>query len=152
MAKGFRGRAKNCFRLAVRRVEKGLQYAYRERRAKKRVFRKEWILQVAAGSREHGLSYSNFIHGIGLADIGINRKMLSALAREEPYSFRAIVDEAKAKLKEAILKKETEPTPDPSYRSGLANKKGAVGKDRGWYPPNSANDNLKQKLAAVIAG
>lgn len=145
MAKGFRGRAKNCFKLAIRRVEKGLLYSYKERRAKKRVFRKEWIQQLGAGSREYGLSYSKFIHALGLADIGLNRKMLSTLAREEPYSFRAIVEEAKAKLKEAILKKGTDPAPPPSYRSGLLNKKGAVGKERGWYPSRPGS------VAAVVA-
>jgi large subunit ribosomal protein L20 len=93
IAKGYRGRAKNCFRLAIKSVEKGLQKAYRERRLRKREARSTQILQVGAGTREHGLSYSQFIHGLFQADIGINRKMLAVLAQQEPYSFRAIVEE-----------------------------------------------------------
>mmetsp|Transcript_22662 Transcript_22662/g.73312 ORF Transcript_22662/g.73312 Transcript_22662/m.73312 type:complete len:130 (+) Transcript_22662:75-464(+) len=103
LAKGYRGRAKNCFRIAIKRVEKGLQNAYRERRLKKREARSTQILQVGAGSREHGLTYSKLIRGLYLSDIGLNRKMLSAIARQEPYSFRAIVEEAKKALRTSVL-------------------------------------------------
>jgi large subunit ribosomal protein L20 len=99
LAKGFRGRAKNVFKIAIRRVEKGLQYAYKSRRLKKRNARREWITQIGAGSREHGLVYSQLIRGMYLTDIGINRKMMALLARTEPYSFRAIVEEAKTALR-----------------------------------------------------
>ena len=104
LAKGMRGRAKNCFSIAIRRVEKGLQHAYRGRKIKKRVARKEWIGQVGAGCREHGLSYSRLIHGMNLSSIGVNRKMMALLAQQEPYSFRAIVEEAKTSLKALVLR------------------------------------------------
>ena len=115
LAKGYVGRAKNCFRIAIRRVEKGLQYSYVSRRLKRREARREWITQVGAGSREHGLSYSRLIQGMNVSSIGVNRKMLAVLAREEPYSFRAIVEEAKASLKNAVLagQKDKEPTVVP---------------------------------------
>jgi large subunit ribosomal protein L20 len=103
LAKGFRGRAKNCFRIAIRRVEKGLQYAYRTRKLRKRIARREWIMQVSAGSREHGLAYSSLIQGMHLSSIGVDRKMLAQLAQQEPYSFRAIVEEAKGALRRVVL-------------------------------------------------
>ena len=106
LAKGMRGRAKNCFKIAIRRVEKGLQHAYRGRKLKKRVARQEWISQVGAGCREHGISYSRLVHGMNLSSIGVNRKMMALLAKQEPYSFRAIVDEAKASLKALVLRKD----------------------------------------------
>ena len=94
LAKGFKGRAKNCYRIAIRRVEKGLQHAYKGRKLKKRVARQEWISQVGAAAREHGISYSRLIQGMNLSSIGVNRKIMSQLAQQEPYSFRAIVEEA----------------------------------------------------------
>ena len=109
LAKGMRGRAKNCFRLAIRRVEKGLQYAYKSRRLKRRDARKEQIMQMSAAAREYDLPYSKMVHGLQLASIGLNRKMLSVLAKEEPYSFRAIVDEAKRGLREAVIPNSTPP-------------------------------------------
>jgi large subunit ribosomal protein L20 len=114
LARGMRGRAKNCYRLALRRVEKGLQYAYRGRKLKKRTARKEWITQVAAGCREHGLVYSKLIHGMTLAQIGVNRKMMALLAQQEPYSFRAIIEEAKTSLKSAVLRGAGSPTTEPT--------------------------------------
>lgn len=107
LAKGFRGRAKNCFRIAVRKVEKGLQYAYKGRKLKKRDARRDWIMQIGAASREHGLSYSRLVQGASLANIGINRKIMSQLARQEPYTFRAIVEEAKASLRENVTRSPT---------------------------------------------
>ena len=122
LAKGITGRAKNCYKLAVRAVEKGLQYAYRSRKIRKRLARTEWIQQVAAGSREHGLAYSSLIHGMGLARIGVDRKMLAVLAQTEPYSFRAIVEESKGALKRIVLRgSEREPTiiPDANASSEI---------------------------------
>ena len=92
LAKGFRGRSKNNFRLAIRRVQKGLQYQYRDRRQKKRNTRQLWIQQMNAGAREHGYSYSQLIHGLGQANIDLNRKSLAELAANEPYSFKAVVN------------------------------------------------------------
>ena len=97
-AKGYRGRNKNVFRAAIERVEKGLQYAYRDRRVRKRTFRSLWIQRINAGAREHGLTYSQFMNGIKLAGIEIDRKVLSDLAVREPDAFRTIVEKAQAAL------------------------------------------------------
>ncbi len=91
-AKGYRGRSKNVFRIAIEKVEKGLQYAYRDRRTKKRNFRGLWIQRINAGVRENGMSYSQFINGIKKADIDIDRKILSDLAKNNPTTFKFIVD------------------------------------------------------------
>lgn len=98
MAKGYRGRAKSCFRVAVERVEKGLQYAYRDRRAKKRNFRALWIQRINAAVREHGLVYSQFVSGLNKAGITLDRKMLSDLAIHQPEAFKAVVEQAKSAL------------------------------------------------------
>ena len=98
LAKGYRGRSKNCFRIAVERVEKALQYAYRDRRTKKRDFRALWIQRINAATREHGLPYSKFINGLIKAGIEIDRKVLADLAVREPVAFKAIVDQAQAAL------------------------------------------------------
>ena len=103
IAKGMRGRAKNCYRIAVRQVEKGLQYAYKSRRLKKRIARQEWITQMSSGAREHGIVYSKLVQGMGLANIGVNRKIMAVLAQQEPYSFRAIIEESKSALKRTIV-------------------------------------------------
>jgi large subunit ribosomal protein L20 len=98
LAKGYRGRSKNCFRIAIQRVEKALQYAYRDRRNKKRDFRALWIQRINAGVREHGLTYSRFVNGLTRAGIEIDRKVLADLAVHEPLAFKAIVDQAQAAL------------------------------------------------------
>ena len=97
-AKGYRGRNKNVFRAAIERVEKGLQYAYRDRRVRKRTFRALWIQRINAGAREHGLTYSQFMNGIKRAGIEIDRKVLSDLAVREPEAFRTIAEKAQAAL------------------------------------------------------
>ncbi len=97
-AKGYRGRNKNVFRAAIERVEKGLQYAYRDRRVRKRTFRALWIQRINAGAREHGLTYSQFMNGIKLAGIEIDRKVLSDLAVREPDAFKALAEKAQAAL------------------------------------------------------
>ena len=97
-AKGYRGRSKNVFRVAIERVEKGMQYAYRDRRNRKRSFRALWIQRINAGTREHGMTYSQFINGLGKAGVEIDRKILSDLAVREPDSFKALVDQAQAAL------------------------------------------------------
>ncbi|MEQ9609034.1 MAG: 50S ribosomal protein L20 [Kiloniellaceae bacterium] len=95
-AKGYRDRGKNVFTVAVERVEKGLQYAYRDRRTKKRNFRALWIQRINAGAREHGLTYSQFMNGIKRAGIELDRKVLSDLAVREPDAFKSLVEQAKA--------------------------------------------------------
>lgn len=96
LAKGFRGRRKNCYSLAVNAVEHGLVYAYRDRKAKKRTFRSLWITRINAASREHGLSYSAFMNGLNQADIAIDRKQLADMAVNDKPAFGAIVEKAKA--------------------------------------------------------
>ena len=97
-AKGFQGRSKNNFRLAKQRSEKALQYAYRDRRARKRAFRALWIQRINAGARENGVTYSQFINGLNKAGIELDRKVLSDLAVREPDSFRSLVKQAQAAL------------------------------------------------------
>ncbi|MBA4098803.1 MAG: 50S ribosomal protein L20 [Rhodospirillum sp.] len=101
MAKGYVGRANNNYRIALEKVEKGLQYAYRDRRAKKRDFRGLWIQRINAGAREHGLTYSQFINGVKRAGIELDRKVLSDLAIREPAAFAAIAKQAQEALKKA---------------------------------------------------
>ena len=98
MAKGYRGRSKSCYRIAVERVERALQYAYRDRRTKKRDFRALWIQRINAATREHGMTYSRFINGLLKAGIDIDRKVLADLAVREPVAFKAIVTQAQAAL------------------------------------------------------
>jgi large subunit ribosomal protein L20 len=101
MAKGYRGRSKNCYRVAVQRVEKGLQYAYRDRRTKKRNFRSLWIQRINAAARERGLIYSQFMQGIKLAGIELDRKVLADIAVREPEVFDEIFKQAKDALEKA---------------------------------------------------
>jgi large subunit ribosomal protein L20 len=93
---GYKGRAKNCFRVAVRRLQKALQHAYRDRKQKKRDMRTLWIQRVGAATRQHGMRYSQLIPGLGRAGVVLNRKVLSDLAATEPYSFRAVMDTVKS--------------------------------------------------------
>ena len=95
-AKGYRHRGKNVFTVAIERVEKGMQYAYRDRRTKKRNFRALWIQRINAGARQHGLTYSQFMNGIKRAGIELDRKVLSDLAVREPDAFKSLVEQAKA--------------------------------------------------------
>ena len=96
LAKGYRGRSGTNFRPALQRVEKALQYAYRDRRNKKRDFRGLWIQRINAAVREHGLTYSQFIAAVKAAGIEMDRKVLAALAFDEPQAFAAVVEKAKA--------------------------------------------------------
>ncbi len=91
-AKGYWGRRKNVYTVAKNAVEKGLQYAYRDRRNKKRAFRRLWIARINAGVRQHGLSYSKFMHLCNEKGIELNRKVLADLAMNHPDAFKAIVD------------------------------------------------------------
>ena len=86
-AKGFRGRRKNVFRVAKQAVIKAGQYAYRDRRAKKREFRALWIIRINAAARQHGLSYSQFISGLKAKGIELDRKVLAGMAMDEPSAF-----------------------------------------------------------------
>jgi large subunit ribosomal protein L20 len=97
-AKGFYGRRKNTIRIAKQAVEKSLQYAYRDRKVKKRNFRALWVQRINAGVREHGLTYARFIDGLNKAGIEIDRKVLSDMAIHEPQAFAALVAKAKTAL------------------------------------------------------
>jgi len=97
-AKGYYGRRKNTYRAAVQAVEKAGQYAYRDRRAKKRTFRSLWIQRINAGARICGVTYSRFMNGLKAAGIEIDRKVLSDIAIHEPEAFKALVDQAIAAL------------------------------------------------------
>jgi large subunit ribosomal protein L20 len=97
-AKGYYGRRKNTFRVANQAVEKAGQYAYRDRRTRKRNFRALWIQRINAATREHGLTYGRFIDGLRKAEIEVDRKVLSDIAIHEPEAFKALVDKAQAAL------------------------------------------------------
>jgi len=97
-AKGYYGRRKNTFRVANQAVEKAGQYAYRDRRARKRNFRALWIQRINAGARELGLTYSRFMDGLNKAGVEVDRKVLADLAVQEPAAFKALAEKAKAAL------------------------------------------------------
>ena len=96
LAKGYVGRSSTAYRPALERVEKALQYAYRDRRNKKRDFRGLWIQRINAAVREHGLTYSQFIAGVKAAGIEMDRKVMAALAFDEPQAFASLVEKARA--------------------------------------------------------
>jgi len=97
-AKGYYGRRKNTIRVAKQAVERAMQYAYRDRKNRKRNFRALWIQRLNAAVREHGLTYSRFIDGLTKAGILVDRKVLADLAMHEPTAFAAVVEKAKASL------------------------------------------------------
>ena len=97
-AKGFRGRRKNVFRIAKQAVMKAGQYAYRDRRTRKRVFRRLWIARINAAARASGVTYSKFMAGLKKANIDIDRKVLADLAVNDPAAFSGIVEKVKAQL------------------------------------------------------
>jgi len=94
-AKGFRGRSKNCFSVAIERVEKALQYATRDRHNRKRDFRALWIQRINAATRQYGIIYSAFIKKLKDLNIAIDRKMLSEMAIREPKAFENLINEVK---------------------------------------------------------
>jgi large subunit ribosomal protein L20 len=98
LAQGFRGRRKNVFRIANEAVMRAGQYAYRDRRNKKRVFRALWITRINAAAREHGLSYSVFMNGLKKAEIEVDRKVLADIAVLDKAAFAKIVEKARASL------------------------------------------------------
>ena len=99
LAKGFRGRNKNCHRIALERVEKALQYAYRDRRTKKRDFRKLWIARINAAARQNGMVYSQFMNGLCKAGVELDRKVLADIAVHDATAFADLVKQAQSALK-----------------------------------------------------
>lgn len=100
MASGYRGRSSTCYRIALERVEKALQYAYRDRRNKKREFRALWIQRINAAVRAEGLTYASFIHGLHRSNIDLDRKVMAEMAVNAPESFRFLVNQVKSALAE----------------------------------------------------
>lgn len=100
-AKGYYGRRKNTFRAAIQAVEKAGQYAYRDRRNKKRDFRKLWIQRINAAARLHGLTYSRFMGGLNKAGIALDRKVLADIAVHEPDVFQSLVEQAQTAISKA---------------------------------------------------
>ncbi|MDO4433276.1 MAG: 50S ribosomal protein L20 [Alysiella sp.] len=98
LAKGYRGRRKNVYRIAKQAVMRAGQYAYRDRRQRKRQFRQLWITRINAGARQHGLSYSKFMNGLKRAAIALDRKVLADLAVFDKATFAQLVEKAKAAL------------------------------------------------------
>ena len=98
LAKGYRGRRKNVYRIAKQAVMKAGQYAYRDRRQRKRQFRQLWITRINAGARQHGLTYSKFMNGLKRAAIVLDRKVLADLAVFDKAAFAQLVEKAKAAL------------------------------------------------------
>ncbi len=98
LAKGFRGRRKNVFRIAKEAVMRAGQYAYRDRRTKKRVFRHLWIARINAATRSHGVTYSKFMAGLKKAGVGIDRKVLADMAVNDPAGFGTIVEKVRPHL------------------------------------------------------
>ena len=97
-AKGYRGRRKNTIRVAMQAVEKAGQYAYRDRKVRKRQFRALWIQRINAAARLEGLTYSRFMNGLKLAGVELDRKVLADIAVREPEAFKAIAEQAKSAL------------------------------------------------------
>tara|TARA_Y100001970_G_scaffold218911_1_gene268565 strand:+ start:2868 stop:3221 length:354 start_codon:yes stop_codon:yes gene_type:complete len=95
-AKGYYGRRKNVFRVAVQAVERGMQYAYRDRRKRKSDFRGLWIQRINAGVRMHGMTYSQFIAGLKKSSVEIDRKILADLVVNQPDAFKALVEKAQS--------------------------------------------------------
>jgi large subunit ribosomal protein L20 len=100
-AKGYRGSKHSSYRRAKEQVQRSLRYAYRDRRTRKREFRKLWIVRINAGARENGLSYNQFMHGLKLAEIELDRKVLADLAVNDPVFFTSLADKARAALADA---------------------------------------------------
>jgi len=100
-AKGYRGTKHSSYRRAKEQVQRSLKYAYRDRRVRKREFRKLWIVRINAGAREHGLSYNTFMHGLKLAEIELDRKVLADMAVADPASFASLVEQARTALSAA---------------------------------------------------
>ena len=100
LAKGYRGRRKTTIKVARQAVEKAMQYAYRDRRAKKRDFRALWIQRVNAAARENGMTYGQFIHGMKLAGIELDRKVLADIAVHDSAAFASFVQQAGAALQQ----------------------------------------------------
>ena len=113
-AKGYRGKSKNCFTVAIRRVEKAWQYAYRDRKNQRRTFRRMWIQRMSAGARQYGMRYSRLIAHLRYCNISLNRKVLSDLAAMEPFAFKAVMDVIQMEHQQYLQQKEADETVEPA--------------------------------------
>ena len=118
LARGYRGRRGNVYRIAKQAVMRAGQYAYRDRRNKKRVFRSLWIARINAAAREHGLSYSRFVNGLNKASIGLDRKVLAELAVNDKPAFAAIVTRVKSSIGAASAGRASTPCRSPRAAAG----------------------------------
>lgn len=105
LSKGYYGRSKNCFRIAIRRVFKSLVYEYRDRRVRRREIRIDWIRSMNAALRDQDLNYSRFVYGLNRSNMILDRKILADLCQNEPYSFKAVIDEVRSQVVLPNLKK-----------------------------------------------
>ena len=106
LAKGYYGRRKNTIRVAKQAVEKAMQYAYRDRKRRKRSFRALWIQRINAAVREHGMSYGRFINGLTNLGVDVDRKVLSDIAIKDPEGFKALIDKASKAASSPVAKKD----------------------------------------------
>src|SRR5450756_2928517 len=102
-AEGYRATKNSSYKRAKEQVQRSGQYAYRDRRVRKREFRKLWIIRINAGARENGLSYNQFMHGLQLAQVELDRKILAELAVSDPKYFASLVDQARAALELSLI-------------------------------------------------
>lgn len=124
LSRGYYNRSNNCFRITLRRVFKAMQYQYADRRIKKREMRTNWIQSINAACRDVNMNYSRFIYSINRSNMHFDRKILANLAQNEPYSFKAILDEAAIQAKPPNMKK-------PEF----INYKEAINKKMLYYGP-----------------
>lgn len=119
LAKGYEGAYNHCLKRMINRVEKGMQKAYKDRKRKRRLIRREWILSINAAVREHRLQYSRFVYGLNRSNLKLDRKVLADLALHEPFSFKAVVEEVKLQAKLGQLDVSLQPM---SFYEALATK------------------------------
>ncbi len=138
LAKGYYGKKKNAYRIAMQAVDKALQYAYRDRRQKKRQFRSLWIVRINAAARENGLTYNRLISGLRKSGLELNRKVLSEIAIHDPEGFAAIIEVAKDALEgdpSVKVREATEPSPRPKPKAAEETKAEAKPKKKAAPKP-----------------
>lgn len=150
LAKGYYGKKKNAYRIAMQAVDKALQYAYRDRRQKKRQFRSLWIVRINAAARENGLTYNRLISGLRKSGLDLNRKVLSEIAIHDPEGFAAIVEVAKDALEDdpsVKVREATEPSPRPQPKTAEEKKTEAKPKTEKKTAPKPKKEK-EEKAAA----
>lgn len=158
LAKGYYGKKKNAYRIAMQAVDKALQYAYRDRRQKKRQFRSLWIVRINAAARENGLTYNRLISGLRKSGLELNRKVLSEIAIHDPEGFAAIIEVAKDALEgdpSVKVREATEPSPRPQPKTADEKKTEAKPKKKATAAkaskPAPSDDEAGVKPKKVVA-